>query len=435
MGKRLTGAVAPLLLLGLSAISASAQTTQNLDPLFQGVLTRPTDINNTLQYALSASESGDIESAISAYEQLLFYDPRQSQTRFQLGVLYFQLGSYDMARGYLQSALEMPDLTPELRQKIEELLPLAEKKLQRDQFSGFAQAGVRYQSNASQGPGPQTTLASGQSFNNRFFAKSDWNGFGTFGLDYVHDFESPRGETFEASLLGYDAQQFTLHQFDLGLLELRAGPRFVLVPGNVGGITFKPYVVATGVTLADAAYMGGIGGGLTLHANIRNVSFDPYVEVVQQSFRNSTLYPLATGLNGTLSTYALQAYGPIVSGLTWQARVAYARDSDQAAFDSYNSYLADIWLPWNFSVWGGSRPWTFVPTAGISRWNYGAPDPTIDPLNTARTTEWRVGLGLDIPIWQALVFGSLVQYRSDQSNVAAFSMHDLSVTAGPSIKF
>ena len=164
-GKLLTGAVAPLLLLGLCAISASAQTAsdfaQNLDPLFQGVLTRPTDINNTLQYALSASESGDIESAISAYEQLLFYDPRQSQTRFQLGVLYFQLGSYDMARGYLQSALEMPDLTPELRQKIEDLLALAEKKLQRDQFSGFAQTGIRYQSNASQGPGPQTTLASG----------------------------------------------------------------------------------------------------------------------------------------------------------------------------------------------------------------------------------------------------------------------------------
>lgn len=71
----------------------------------------------------------------------------------------------------------------------------------------------------------------------------------------------------------------------------------------------------------------------------------------------------------------------------------------------------------------------------MTTWNYKAPDPSIDPLNTAHVTEWRVGLGLEIPIWQKFVLASLVQYRSDQSNVAAFAMHDLSVTAGPSIRF
>ena len=64
----------------------------------------------------------------------------------------------------------------------------------------------------------------------------------------------------------------------------------------------KPYVGATGAILADAPYMGGIGGGLTVHAKAGNVSLDPYAEIVQQSFRNSTFYPLATGLSGTLST-------------------------------------------------------------------------------------------------------------------------------------
>ena len=64
-----------------------------------------------------------------------------------------------------------------------------------------------------------------------------------------------------------------------------------------------------------------------------------------------------------------------------------------------------------------------------------APDPNIDPTITPRTTEWRVGLGLDIPIWKHIVLGTLVQYRADQSNVAAFTMHDLSVSAGPTYKF
>jgi hypothetical protein len=426
-------------MLGLQTISASAQTTTGfggtLDPLFQGVLARPADINNTLQYASGSAAAGDIESAISAYEQLLFYNPKLSQTRFQLGVLYYQLGSYAMARGYLESALEMADITPQLRQKAQDLLELADKKLQVDQFSGFAQTGLRWQSNASQGPGPQAALATGGTFNNNFAARGDWNWFGTFGLNYVHDFQTQSGTTFEASMLGYDAQQFAVQQVDVGLLEIRAGPRFALSPGNVNGVTFKPYVIGTGTLLADTAYMAGYGGGLTVHAVAGSVSLDPYAEYVQQSFRNSTFYPLASGMTGPLSTYGVLAGGPLVSGLSWQTRAAYAHASDQDAFDSYNSFIADLWLPWSFSVLESTRPWTVIPSVGVTTWRYGAPDPNLDPLIAANVTEWRASIGLEVPIWQKFVLASLVQYRSDQSNVAAFAMHDLSVTAGPSIKF
>jgi len=426
-------------LLALSSISAAAQTATGfgatLDPLFQGVLARPANLDNTLQYASGSAAAGDIESAISAYEQLLFYNPKLSQTRFGLGVLYYRLGSYAMARGYLQSALQMADITPDLQRKVQDLLELTDKKLQVDQFSGFAQTGLRWQSNASQGPGPQTSLATGGTFNNHFAAQGDWNWFGTFGLDYVHDFQSQSGTTFEASFLGYDAQQFTVHQVDVGLLEIRAGPRFTLSPGNVNGVTIKPYVIGTGALLADDAYMGGYGGGLTVHAMAGNVSLDPYAEYVQQSFRNSTFYPVASGMTGPLQTYGAQAVGPITSGLIWQSRVAYAHASDQSAFDSYDSFIADLWLPWSFSFMDSRRPWTLIPSAGVTTWRYGAADPSIDPLVAANVTEWRASLGLEIPIWQKFVLASLVQYRSDQSNVAAFAMHDLSVTAGPSIRF
>jgi tetratricopeptide (TPR) repeat protein len=122
---RLAVALSPIALLGLSAISASAQTGSDFatttNPLFQALLARPADPNNPLQYAAGAAAAGDIESAISAYEQLLFYNPKLSQTRFQLGVLYYELGSYDMARGYLETALQMPDVTSDLQQKIADL--------------------------------------------------------------------------------------------------------------------------------------------------------------------------------------------------------------------------------------------------------------------------------------------------------------------------
>ncbi|HEX3989739.1 MAG TPA: hypothetical protein VHX39_01070 [Acetobacteraceae bacterium] len=425
--------------LVLSGVTASAQSASdvagNIDPLFQGLLAQPASFDNTLKYGVSATQAGDIESAIGTFEQLLFYNPTLSRVRFELGVLYYRLGSYDMARGYFQSALEMKDISADMRQKADEFLAVIDKKLQPDQFSGFAQAGLRYQTNASAGAGPQPALASGLTFDKRFFAQSDWNGFGAFGLNYSHDFGNQRGDTFEATILGYDAQQFTLHQFDIGLMELRAGPRFAISADGANGATLKPYAIATGAVLADAPYYGGVGGGVTMHANVGNVALDPYVEIVQQSFRNSSFYPLASGLSGTQSTYALAANGPIFAGLDWQSRVAFAHANDVFDPYSYNRYSADVWLPWKFTMAGDSRAWTLTPTAGVSRWLYKAPDPAIDPTTTQHSLEWRVGLGLDVPIWQQFTLGLLVEYRTVSSNVAVFSMHDLAVTAGPALKF
>jgi hypothetical protein len=395
---------------------------------------RPSDLTNTLQYAAYAS-ADDIESAIGTYEQLLFYNPALSKIRFELGVLYYRLGSYEMAHGYFKSALEQSDIAPDLRQRTEDLLADVDKQLQVDRFSGFVQAGVGYQTNPGGGPGSQTVLASGRGFDSRFFAKGDGNWFGAFALNYVHDFGNQRGDTFEAQLAGYDAQQFNLNQFDIGTLELRAGPRFVLTPGSPYAVSIKPYLIATGSLLADTLYSASAGGGLTLHANIGNVAVDPFAEVVQQSFRNSNFYPLASNLIGTLSTVGLQAAGPISSGLGWQTRTVFGHSSAAFTPDSYDVYAADLWLPWNFAPLGDGRIWTVTPIAGFSHWQYNAPDPNIDPNTTPRTNEWRVGLGLDVPIWNKVYMSTLVQYRSDNSNVPAFTMHNFSISGGPTFKF
>ena len=213
------------------------------------------------------------------------------------------------------------------------------------------------------------------------------------------------------------------------------GPARAWASATDNGVSFKPYVVATGALLADSPYSAGLGGGATMHANLGNVALDPFVEVVQQSYRSSALYPLSSGLAGTLYTYALQAASPVFAGLSWQARVAYVQSNDVFAPYSYNRYSADVWLPWNFSLPGDSRTWTITPTAGVSRWQYKAPDPTIDPAIAQRDLEWRLGLGLDVPIQGQLSLGLLVQYRAVASNLPVFSMRDLAVTAGPTLKF
>jgi tetratricopeptide (TPR) repeat protein len=429
------GVLAPIVTLALSAPCAFAQSASSISPLYQGILTRPSDLNNTLQYAADAS-ADDIESAIGTYEQLLFYNPTLSRVRFELGVLYFRLGSYEMARQYFQTALQMRDITPDLQYRTEDLMAVIDKKLQADQFTGYVQTGLAYQTNPGSAPGTQAALASGRAFNPNFFSKPDWNWFGAFTVNYVHDFKDQSSNTFEAQLVGYDAQEFKLHQFDVGLLEFRAGPRFGILTGDPNShLSIKPYVVATGALLADAPFYNGIGGGLTVHANIGNVALDPYAEYVQQNFQNSTLYPLASGLSGPLQTYVMQASGPLSSGLGWQARGGYGHSDANYNPYGYDLWLADLWLPWNFSLPGDGRVWTLTPSVGFSRWLYNAPDPLVDPTITARTTEWRAGLGLDIPIWRQLYVSTLLQYRADTSNITIYSMRDLSISAGPTFKF
>ena len=188
-------------LLGLCTI-ASAQTSTDfagsLNPLFQRDLAQPSDLNNTLQYAAYAS-ADDIESAIGTYEQLLFYNPALSKIRFELGVLYYRLGSYEMARGYFKSALEQQDMTP------------ASAAADRGPASRTSTSSCRPTGSAAivkpgwaTRPTPPAARRRGRCWppaavRQPLRPRPDGNWFGAFALNYVHDFEEQRGDTFEAS--------------------------------------------------------------------------------------------------------------------------------------------------------------------------------------------------------------------------------------------
>jgi tetratricopeptide (TPR) repeat protein len=96
LAARVATSAGPLVAWTVAAFGQSAfDFTKSTDPLFASV--QPANLSNTIQYAVTAASHGDIESAISAYEQLRFYNPKLAATRFQLGVLYYQLG-YAQAR-------------------------------------------------------------------------------------------------------------------------------------------------------------------------------------------------------------------------------------------------------------------------------------------------------------------------------------------------
>jgi len=166
------------------------------------VLAHPGNLDNTIQYAASAATQGDIESAISTYEQLRFYNPTLRATSSACCIISSAPTRRRAAICKPRWRCQTSRQSCAKRSRTCSRSPI--KKLQPDQFSGFAQTGLRYQSNASLGPGSQTLLASGGTINSNFLALPDWNWFGTVGVNYVHDFQSQTGETFEASVIAYD---------------------------------------------------------------------------------------------------------------------------------------------------------------------------------------------------------------------------------------
>ena len=150
------------------------KTTPEYEALFKRMYDNPTDIDLTFEFAAMATKIGDYEAAASALERILMFNPNLPRVKLQLGQLYFKLGSYKMARAYLDQAREAPAPLDVRTEASKFLAALDERQEPRPRhtaqqqgapaqmpqaprsphiWSVFAQTGLRYQTNANAGPG------------------------------------------------------------------------------------------------------------------------------------------------------------------------------------------------------------------------------------------------------------------------------------------
>src|SRR5690606_8733089 len=125
--------------------------------------------------------------------------------KLELGVLYYRVGSYQVAQNYLNEALASPNVPDEVAAKAERFLAEIDKRLARNRFSGSLYAGMRYQSNANAGPSGSNVRVLGvdATLSDEFTSQSDFNGFAAAQLKHEFDFQNQRGDTFESTLLLY----------------------------------------------------------------------------------------------------------------------------------------------------------------------------------------------------------------------------------------
>src|SRR5260370_16910780 len=102
-----------------------------------------------------------MEGVISALERMLLSNPDLLRVRLELCVLYYRLGSYEVARTYLDTALKSPSLPADVRGKAQEYLAEIESKAKPSSLGGEVFFGWRYQSNANLGPAGSSRLLFG----------------------------------------------------------------------------------------------------------------------------------------------------------------------------------------------------------------------------------------------------------------------------------
>jgi hypothetical protein len=449
LARRLIAACAPVFALCVTTQSILAQDASNEQERLHAQMVRePTNYQVTFAYVKVATDRGDYEAAIAALERLLYYNPNLAHVKYELGTLYFKLRSFDMAKRYFKEALATPGLAPVTRSRIESYLPDTERQTQQSRFAGFAQTGVRYQSNANFAPSNGLVSASGQQLglpatNTK---RSDSNWFGLVGLSHDYDLNDTLGSSFETRFTGYLTQQFVLDDLNVGLVDGSFGWRIPFTSNWFPGASVKPYVTGGNIWVGGSQYLasGGAGVVFALPVNAR-LSFEPAFEWrhVDVSINTPVVNPAvsAARLNefssGDWYTGGMSVKYLIFETVKLSARGYYRRGEGEVDFQNFDQWVGEAalsflvpppfrWMP---------RYWTLSPFGRYVETEFDAANPSIDPNTTRINKTWTAGVILDTPITSWLGVKTTFQYDRTTSTLPNFRMENYSVLSGPAARF
>ena len=411
------------------------------DAAFEEMLRRPADLEVLFRFATIASKTGDLEGAVSALERMLLIDPNMPRVRLELGVLYFRLGSYEIARTYLQSALTSPNVPADVREKCNQYIAELDKRLTRSRFAGDIFLGTRYQSNANLGPANSSVRLFGQvaNLNQNSLGAADWGAITTGQFRHTYDLETQDKAAIETQLTYYLTRQFQLQQANVSLVDLTSGPRFQAFRETFEDVVIKPFVSGGYVWVNDTPYYGSYGGGIETAAlladKLRNVSI---VSWRQQNFPDTWYLPANSAFTGTqysaISTFSYQA-----NQLTSLFAVGNAQryQTQQTLQQNYMLLGAGVGFAFRFAdpLFRSELAWSISFSANLQWWQYDAPDPVIDPSVTREQQDTILNVTLAVPFDDRTTF-SLSLARFDRTaNLPNYAFINNSVMFGVGWRF
>lgn len=418
--------------------------------LFQQMQQDPANLDVILAYAEVSARLGDNEAAVSALQRLLLFNPDLPRVNLELGALYFRMGSFGMARAYLEKAAAA-NPPPEVKERIDRYLARIVYEDAPAHLTGSLMLGAQYQSDANVAPASAliNSPVGPLLLNSEFVKKSDENLFLAGSVLYSQDLGSASRDTFEVTGTGFLQHYFRVQRLALDFGEVTAGPRFQFPDPGLPGVqsaSLKPYAILNEVGLGQNQYFYTYGGGVEGTASLwPDLTAKLSFELRHKTFSNAPDRPQSTGLGGDDKLVSLALAKALTENSMLTADFDFLDQDTSLPYYSNKSYAASaayrvryddptglVGLPWETTVWG-SRLWSF----------YGAPDPccntsrdpTVFIASDQRTRRWRFGLSQVFQLAEDL--GLVVQYQRDivSSNLPLYGYTSNSVLIGPQLRF
>lgn len=437
---------------GLAADSSTAPAAvgaeaaeRRADALFRQLLDAPNDPDLLARFAQAATEAGDLEGAVTAYERLLLSHPGDARVRFELGVLYWTMGATAAAQVYLEGAAASPNLPAPLRAEARRLMsgspaadddPAPEPRDQsQDTLTGRVFVGMRYQTNPASATDSDRILSRGLAVPNRTEPPDDVNGLIWVSMTHNRAIGADSA-TWRSTGSLYASRHVSLDEANLLYGSMTSGPRFR--PFDSDPVMVRPYLSLTALMVDDSPYNAEVGGGLELlRAVTERLTVDLTTDVHWQPHYDSDDRRTNAKRSGWEAGVSAEARYALTRAQTMALEVDYTH-----TFNDKPYYAADrlgLGVKWwaqytgPFQLAPGS--WTTLLKAEWDWKTYGGPHPLIDPDTTRRDQTWRLSASQIVPLTDTLDLHVQANWALVDSNLPNYDRDNIGTMIGVSYRF
>ena len=416
----------------LAGVPQTRTAVNAYEQAFDEMLKNPSDVEATFRFSALAAQHGYYEEAITALERLLVYNSDLPRLKYELGVLYYRLGSYEVARDYLAQADRASDLPPEVKQQIAGSLEKIDELTAINRINGTLASGIRVQSNANASPSDPDVVAGGlpATLASQFVKRADWNAYVIGNFHDSYDLQLQSAMTLETDVQFYYAKQHELSAFDTGVAEVKSGPRFALTFDDSALVTVEPYAVASDVLLGEKQYFYALGAGLELSRALseRLTAVGSYEARIKR-FTDSSSQPTAVDMDSLVNALQLDLRYQAWTNGEFDGGMSVAREAARTGFDSNDQLTLRLAYSETFELPKALMIGPLVVTPALARIyaSYDKPDPSVDPDERRLTREWRYiltarasiydGIGADVQLMRQAVGASLPNFKYNNTSV------------------
>ena len=442
-----------VLAMGAAAPSFAGDTSvavQQLGPpeiearreaLLRQMIDRPADLDLAFEYAQLSSQVGDYEGAVSTLERMLIYAPNTSRLQLELGILYYRLGAYEVARSYFEQALANPNVPPSVAAQIRLYLQQLSLAADPPPFSATIFSAIRWESNANAGPGTQSVTLNGIDFtlDQQSVGRSGWSALNIGTMHYAWDLKR-QGDRIEFDALAYSTAYFDpkLSDIDLDFFELTLGPSFNMRRWGLDKTRAYIYAIGDLAYLGYDPYFSAPGGGVRLLSfGAERAVIDARIESRWRDFENSSDLPFNSDRTGAQTRFGATYSYYMTPAFVVTTQLYGQRENAEVGYWSDWEIAFSGGFAWTFNnpLWQARFPWTLQVGGGVIRRDYDDPDPIIDPNEAEEDTVWWTRGALVLPVAETWALVPQVEYRDQQSNYDIRRYDDLMALVGVQKRF